>query len=158
MLPLEGFLYIPEIIRTKLISMYHQYLLACHFIIKKNCNLITQKYYQSNLQYNIGAFVKDCKVCLVFKVVYNKSHGNLQSLLVPTHCSRDLSIDFVIGLSISINEKDNNFDSIVIIIDQLMTIVYYESVKVNIDAPRLREVIIDIVIQYYNFFKSIMSN
>ena len=42
--------------------------------------------------------------------------------------------------------KNNNYNTIVVILDHLTKIVYYKSVKVSINAPRLTKVIIDIVL------------
>ena len=41
----QGLLYVPEIIRTKLISQHHNDLLAGHFGIKKMRELVARRYY-----------------------------------------------------------------------------------------------------------------
>ena len=68
---------------------------------------------------------------------------------VPTHRWKDLSIDFVTGLPILTDWKGDSYDSILVIIDRLTKMVYYEPVKVTINAPSPAEVIIDVVVQYY---------
>ena len=55
-------------------------------------------------------------------------------------------MDFVTGLPLSAHWKGNSYDSILVIVDCLTKMVYYEPVKVNINAPRLAKVIIDMVI------------
>ena len=50
------------------------------------------------------------------------------------------------NLPILTNWKKDNYNFILVIIDQLMKIVYYKRVNIIIDAPRLAEVIKDIVI------------
>lgn len=62
------------------------------------------------------------------------------------------------GLPISVNWKDNSYDSILVIIDRLIKIVYYESVIVIIDAPSLAKMIIGVVVCYYEVSKSIVIN
>ena len=49
----QGLSYIPEIIRTEIISRYHNDPLAGHFSIKKTRELVSQKYYRPLLCYNI---------------------------------------------------------------------------------------------------------
>lgn len=62
------------------------------------------------------------------------------------------------GLSISANWKKKNYNFILIIIDYLVKIVYYQSVKVTINALRLAKIIINIVIvSYYNIFEFIIK-
>lgn len=76
----------------------------------------------------------------------SQAYGDLQLLLVPTNFCNDLSIDFVTGLSLSANWKGDNYDSILVIIDYLTTMVHYELVKVTINILRLAKVIIDVVV------------
>ena len=59
-------------------------------------------------------------------------------------------MDFVIDLPISTDWKGDNYDSILVIIDRLMKMVYFERVKVTINAPGLAEVIINIVVRYHS--------
>lgn len=65
---------------------------------------------------------------------------------------------FVIRLSISTNWKSETDDSIRIIVDQHIKMVYYKPVRVIIDAPSLAEVIIELVVQHYGFPDSIVSD
>ena len=92
-----------ETIWIELISRYHDDPLIGHFGIKKTRELLVKKYYWPTLRHNVEAYVKGCDVCLVLKAVKHKSYGDFQSLPVPTHQWKDLSIDFVTGLPISTN-------------------------------------------------------
>ena len=103
MLPFSGLPYVPKIICTELISRYHNDLLAGPFGIKKTRELIAQKYYWPTLHHNVDAYVKSCDVCLAIKAVRHKPYGNRLSLSMPKHCWKNLSIDFVTGLSNSTN-------------------------------------------------------
>ena len=64
-------------------------------------------------------------------------------------------MDFVTGLPLSANWKDNNYDSILVIVTRLTKILHYEPVKVTIDVPGLAEVIINVVIRHHDLPKSI---
>ena len=55
-------------------------------------------------------------------------------------------MDFVTGFLFSTNRKGDDYNSILIIVNYLTKIVYYEPVKITIDTPKLPEVIIDMVI------------
>ena len=67
-------------------------------------------------------------------------------------------MDFVTGLPLSADWKGDNYDSILVIINRLIKMVHYKPVKVTIDAPRLTEVIIDVVVQYHGLPDSIMTD
>ncbi len=67
-------------------------------------------------------------------------------------------MDFVTGLPASTNWKGETYDSILVIVDRLTKMVYYEPVKVTIDAPALAEVIIEAVVQHHGLPDSIVSD
>lgn len=70
----------------------------------------------------------------------------------------DLSKDFVIGLTLFIDLKDNNYDIILIIINRTTKIVHYKSVKIIIDVTNLREVIINGLVRHHGLLESIINN
>ena len=111
--------YVPEIIRTELIGRHHVDPLAGHFGIENNRELVARKY-----------------------------HGDLQSLPIPTHRWKGLSMDFVTGLPISTDWKGTSYNSILVIVDRLTKIVHYQLVQITTDAPGLAEVIIDVIVQH----------
>ena len=146
MLDHQGLPFVPEIIWTELISRHHDNPLAGHFGINKTKELIDWKYYWPSLRKDVEAYVKGCDVCLASKAGRHKPYGDRQALPVPTHRWKDLLIDFVTGLPISTDWKDESYDSILVIVNQLTKTVHYEPVKVTIDALRLAEVIFNMVV------------
>ena len=85
-------------------------------------------------------------------------YGNLQSLLVPTHRWKDFLMDFVTGLPILTDWKGDSYDSILVIVDWLTKMVYYEPVKVTIDALELAKIILDMVVRHHGLPDSIVSD
>lgn len=67
-------------------------------------------------------------------------------------------MDFIMSLSVSINLKSESYNSILIIINYLIKMIYYELVKVMINASGQVEVIINMVIRHYGIFKSIVTD
>ena len=80
----EGLPYLPEIIRTEIISRHHDDPLARHFGIEKTQEPIARKYYRPTLQADIETYVKGYDVCMTSKAVRHKLFGDLQLLPVPT--------------------------------------------------------------------------
>ncbi len=151
-------LFVPEIIKTKLISRHYDDPLAGDFGINKIRELIAWKYYWPTFRRNVQTYVTGCNVCLASKSMMHKPYNDLQSLPVPTHQWKDLSIDFVTGLSVSSNWKGETYESILVIIDRLTKIIYYKPVKVTIDPPTLAEVIIEAVVRHHGLSDSIVSD
>ena len=150
--------YVPEIIRSKVINRHHNDFLVGHFGIDKTRELVSQKYYWPGLRKDVKNYVKGCDVCLTSKAIRHKPYGDLQSLPIPTHQWKDLSMDFVTSLPLFADWKGDSYDWIVIIVDQLTKIVHYEPVKITIDGPRLAKVIIDVVVRHHGLPDSIISD
>ena len=59
---------------------------------------------------------------------------------------KKLSIDFVTGLLILTNKKEDSGNSILVIVEQLIKMVYYKPVNITFTAPGLGKVIVDMVV------------
>lgn len=69
---------------------------------------------------------------------------------MPIYHSKNLSIDFVTGFSLSTDWKSNSYDLILVIVDCLIKIVQNKPVKNTINIASLAKVIIDVVVKYYH--------
>lgn len=147
-----------KIIKMELISKHHDNPLIGYFRIKKSWEFVAQKYYWSILKANVKSYIKRYNICLILKVVRHKPYGDLQFLLIPIYWWKNLSINFVIDLPISSNWKRKTYNLILVIIDRLMKMIYYEPVIITIDALSLEKVILNMVIWYYGLLDSIVSN
>ena len=113
----QGLSYVPEIIRSEVISCHHDDPLAWHFGIDKTRELVGRKYYWQDLRRDVESYVRGCDVCLTSKTIRYKPYIDLQSLPIPTHQWKDLSVDFMTGLPLSSDWKGDNYDSILIIVN-----------------------------------------
>ena len=77
---------------------------------------------------------------------------------IPTHCWKNLLIDFVTKLPISTNWKDEMYNAILFIVNWLTNMVHHKSVKITINVPDLAEFILNVVIQHYGLSNSIVTN
>ncbi len=67
-------------------------------------------------------------------------------------------MDFVIELSITTNWKGEIYDLILVIVDRLTKMVYYEPIKVAINASSLADVILNVIVRHYGLPDSIVSD
>lgn len=91
-------------------------------------------------------------------VVRHKLYNNFQWLSVSIDQWKDLSIDFVTRLPVSTNWKDDIYNSILVMIDQLIKMIYYVPVKVIIDILHFAEIIYNMVIRHHSLLNSIVSD
>lgn len=108
------------------------------------------------LKADVNSYIKGCNVYLASKLIRQKSYSNLQSLSIPIHQWKGQFINFVIRLFISNNQKDETYGSILIIVNQLIKMLYYKSVKMTIYSPIPAEVIINVIVCYHSLLDSII--
>lgn len=106
----------------------------------------------------VEKYKEGCDICLSRKAQRNQPYGSLQSLPVPTHKWRDLSMDFVTRLPKSKDWRGVEYDSILVIVDRFTKMVHYESVLTTLDAEKLAEVLIEAVIKYHGSPDSIVTD
>ena len=67
-------------------------------------------------------------------------------------------MDFVTALPVSINWKEDSYDSILVIVNRLTKMGYYKPVKITLDAPGLAKVIIDVIVHHHGLPDSIVTD
>ena len=95
---------------------------------------------------------------MALKIVQHKLYNNIQSLFIFIYYKKNLMIDFVMSLSILMDRKEDIYDLTLVIINYLIKIVYYKLIKIIINTLDLAKVIINIVVRYYSFSNSIITN
>lgn len=154
----QGLLYIPEIIQSKLINCHHNDPLAGHFGIDKIRELIARNYFWSTFPQDVQTYINGCNIYFDLKVKRHKLYRDFQLLPLLIFRLKDLFIDFVTSLPLSIDQKDNSYNVILVIIDCLIKIMYYNLVKTTIDTVNLAKVIIKVIVRLHSLSKLIINN
>ena len=112
----------------------HDDSLAGHFGVEKTLKLLSRKYYWPKMRADVKKYVHGCNICMRSKAQRHKPYGNMQSLSVPMHKWKDLSMDFVTGLPRNKDWRGVEYNSILIIIDRLTKMVHYKPVLTTLNA------------------------
>lgn len=139
----------------KLISYQFLNLSVNFFTVQKTYELIAIKYFWLIFYYNTKNYIQTYNVHLAFKTINCNFYINFQFLLDPVYRQKNFKINFVIYFQESINQKNKFYTLIIIIVNRLIKILYYKSIKFKIDAKVLVEVIFKIIIQHYSISDSI---
>ena len=67
-------------------------------------------------------------------------------------------MDFVTRLPQSADCKGDGYNSILVIVDWLTKMVYYEPVQMTITAPALAKIIVNVVVQHHGLPNPILSD
>ena len=119
----------------------HDNLLMGHFRYARMLELIRCKYYWPHMAKEIKVYTKSCMACQQAKPTHHKPYGELQSLQQPWKPYTDISMDFIIGLPPS-KCQSKAYNSILVIMDRYTKMVYYVTVRSDIDAPGLAAVFV----------------
>ena len=98
--------------------------------------LIQRKYYWLHMVKEIKVYMKSCTACQQAKPICHKPYGELQSLQQLWEPYTDISIDFIIGLSLS-KCWSKTYNLILVIMDQYTKMACYVVVWSDIDTPGL---------------------
>ena len=67
-------------------------------------------------------------------------------------------MDFVTDLSILVDWKNDNYDLILVIVDQLTKMIYYIPIKITINAQNLAKMIINVMVCHHRVPESIVTD
>ena len=67
-------------------------------------------------------------------------------------------MDFVTGLLLSTDWKEDSYNSIFVIVNQMTKMMHYEPIKVTIDRAGLAEIILNVVVWHHSLSDSIVTN
>lgn len=95
---------------------------------------------------------------LASKTMKYKPYSDLQLMLILIYRCKDLLIDFITRTLVSTNWKSKTYNSILIIVDQLIKIEYYKLVRIIINIPDLAKVFFNILVWHHDLPNSIVTN
>lgn len=107
---------------------------------------------------DIEDYIKRCNIFLSFKSIKHESYNDHYLLLISTYYWKNLFMDFISCLSISTDWKENHYEKILVIVDYLTKIIYYQLVILTINIAHITEVIINVVIRHWGFSESIIRD
>jgi hypothetical protein len=88
------------------------------------------------------------------KASHLKSAGVLEPLSIPTWKWDDISMDFIVGLSLTARKKD----SIWVIVDRLTKTAHFIAVHTTYSVQQYAELYIDQIVRLHGIPKTIISN
>lgn len=100
-------------LRTKLIDAMHESVLGGHSGVLPTYHRVNKSFWWHGFKSNVDQFVRQCVVCQQTKVEHLHPTGLLQPLPIPTRAQKDITMDFVEGLS-----KSDGSDTILVVVDR----------------------------------------
>jgi hypothetical protein len=106
------------------------------------------------MKHETARYMSDCDTCRKLKIDYMKSEGLLQPLGIPDSKWDDISIDFIVGLSLTVHK----FDLIWVIIDQLTKSAHFIPINTKYRVEKYAEIYIAHVLRLHGVLKTTFSD
>ena len=160
-------LYVSKRFRFDVLQKYHDDSFANHFEMNKILKLFRRKYYWSNSRNHeqnmfvdmfefVKKYIENCAICKRNKTFRHKFFEKFQFLFISQYRWSNLTMNFVTKLSTSKNWNEIKYDNIFVVIDRLTKMNHYVSIIKTIKVKNLTNVLIKEIIQYHEFFSSII--
>jgi hypothetical protein len=96
---------------------------------------LKQNFWWSNMKVDVAKYVAECDTCHRMKARHLKSAGVLQPLSIPMWKWDDISMDFIVGLSLTARKKE----SIWVIVDRLTKTAHFIAVHTTYSVQQYAE-------------------
>ena len=131
----------------------HTHNIIGHFGQFKTAQYIRRYVWWPSMSHDIELYCKTCSICVTAKDTNSKPAGQLHSLLILDRPWQSIGMDFM-GLL----PKSNNFDYLLVIIDQLMLQVHLVPTPMTVTARGVMWLILKEVMRLHGIPESIVSD
>ena len=111
-------------------------------------------YWWSEMKRDVSEFVTKCMVCQKVKAEHQVPSGLLQPIKIPKWKWDQITIDFVVGLSLT----GRKHDSVWVVVDRLTKSAHFLPVRTNYSLDKLAELYIREIVRLHGIPISIISN
>ena len=134
---------------------YHDKITSGHFGFLKTYSNISKKYYWNGMKRYILTYINRCDICQKNKSSTSKGGGRMFAHEIPNQKWEIISIDFITNLPPT---KENNFNSIFVIVDKLSKMAHFIPHHTTDNAPKIAELFISNIFKLHGLPKTIISD
>jgi hypothetical protein len=151
----KGCLYLSKQSKLKsmVFSKLHATPIVGHSGFSKTYDRVKHSFLWDGMKQDVHTFVVECDVCQCNKGETVKAPGTLQPLLIPPTIWRDISMDFIVGLT-----KSGNKLVIMVVIDHLSKYSHLCALQNPFTASTVAQLFMDHVFKLHDMPHSIVSD
>jgi hypothetical protein len=113
---------------------------------------LKQNFWWSNMKVDITKYVAECDTCHRMKASHLKSTGVLQPLSIPMWKWNDISMDFIVGLTLTAKKKYSIWD----IVDRLTKTAHFIAVHTTYSVQQYAQLYMDQIVRLHGIPKTII--
>jgi hypothetical protein len=143
-----------EALKKKILDEAHTSRYSIHLGSTKMYHDLRQQFWWTRLKRNAAHYVLECDTCRMVKADYMKHGGLLQPLSMTKWKWDDISMDFIVGLTLMAHK----FDLIWMIVDQFSKSTHFIPTHTNYSIQKYAGIDIARVLCLHGVLKMIISN
>jgi len=116
----NNLIYVPFVLRIKVLELHHDSVSAGHFGVTKTVELITRNFWWPKLRNDVKEFIRSCPICCQSKIPKHKPYGLLSPLSTPDRPWLEISMDFIVELP-----KSRDMTTIMVVVDRLTKMAHF---------------------------------
>ena len=140
---------------------HHDELTAGHSGCNRTLELLSRNYHLPDTRKYVETYIVTCNVCTRVKAPHHKPFGLFQPLPIPDRAWESVSTNFIVKLPLLRDSgwpKGGEFNSIWVVVDRLMKIIYLVLCNELITLEQLAYLYISYIFTRYGILKIIISN
>jgi hypothetical protein len=143
-----------EALKKKILDEAHTLRYSIHLGSTKMYHDLRQQFWWTRMKHETTRYVSECNTCQKVKANYMKPGGLLQPLNVSDWKWDDISMDFIVGLSLTAHK----FNSIWVIVDRLIKSAHFIPMNTNYNVQKYAEIYVARVLCLHGVLKMIISD
>jgi hypothetical protein len=143
-----------EALKKKILDEAHTLRYSIHPGSTKMYHDLRHKFWWTRMKHETARYVLECDTCWSIKSDYTKPRGLLLPLSILKWKWNDISMDFIVGLSLTAHK----FDSIWVIVDRLTKSTHLIPINTKYRAEKYTEIYITHVLCLHGVPKMIISD
>ena len=143
-----------EVLRTQILSEYHDTLYAGHYGVTKTRAAVGRLFWWDSLTADVSSFVSTCTVCQRDKARRHKPYGALQPLTVPEKPWHTVTFDFIVKLP----KTERGNDSICVFVDKLTKVVHFVPCQEALSAKDFALLYVDNIFRLHGLSREFITD
>ena len=140
-------------LRLRLCKEHHDTSVTEHPEKAKTYELLIRNYYWPNMQHFVNQYVQNCHTCTRTKTPRHAKFGVLRPLSVPQHRWKDMTMNFIVSLSLV-----NGYDSVCVSVNRLTKEQHLTACHFTIISEDLADLFIRDIFRLHSLPDSVTSD
>jgi transposase InsO family protein len=156
----KGRVYVPDVsgLREEILKLFHDAPTAGHQGVSKTQKRLVTSFFWQSMRKDVRRYVSTCAVCQRTKARTHLPYGELAALPIPVDPWKEISLDFITKLPLSVDATGRDCDSILVIVDRFTKYSLYIPTTERLTSDGLATLLLYHVFRQFGIPDGIVSD